>query len=134
MPVDIEIPITDIEEEAERPSRTYRLDTDSGRIAGTTDGLDAVNQAIKKAIITSRFSNLIYNDDYGSEVVDMVHDRSVTQELIETVVPELIRDALSQDTRIIDVYDFDISFKNDEAYISFRADTIFGEPEISEVF
>lgn len=47
MPVDIEIPITDIEEEAERPSRTYRLDTDSGRIAGTTDGLDAVNQAIK---------------------------------------------------------------------------------------
>lgn len=41
----------------------------------------------------------------------MVHDRSVTQELIETVVPELIRDALSQDTRIIDVYDFDISFK-----------------------
>ena len=117
MPVDIEIPITDIEEEAERPSRTYRLDTDSGRIAGTTDGLDAVNQAIKKAIITSRFSNLIYNDDYGSEVGDMVHDRSVTQELIETVVPELIRDALSQDTRIIDVYDFDISFKNDEAYI-----------------
>lgn len=73
MPVDIEIPITDIEEEAERPSRTYRLDTDSGRIAGTTDGLDAVNQAIKKAIITSRFSNLIYNDDYGSEVGDMVH-------------------------------------------------------------
>ena len=26
----------------------------------------------------------------------MVHDRSVTQELIETVVPELIRDALSR--------------------------------------
>ena len=25
MPVDIEIPITDIEEEAERPSRTYGL-------------------------------------------------------------------------------------------------------------
>ena len=64
----------------------------------------------------------------------MVHDRSVTQELIETVVPELIRDALSQDTRIIDVYDFDIIFKNDEDNISFRADTIFGETEISEVF
>ena len=134
MTVDIEIPITDIEEEAERPSRTYRLDTDNGRIAGTTDGLDAVNQAIKKAIISSRFSNLNNNDDYGSEGGDMVHDRAVTQELIETVVPELIRDALSQDTRIIDVYDFDNSFKNDEANISFRADTIFGETEISEVF
>ena len=59
---------------------------------------------------------------------------SIMWKCIETVVPELIRDALSQDTRIIDVYDFDISFKNDEAYISFRADTIFGETEISEVF
>lgn len=134
MSVDIEIPIDEIEEEAELPSKTYRLCINSGRILGTTDGLDAVNQAIRKAITTSRFCNLIYDDDYGSEVNSMVHDKTSTTELIETVVPELIKDALSQDTRIIEAYDFEMSFKNDEAFISFKVDTIFGETEIKEVF
>ena len=52
MAVDIEIPFTDIEEEAEKPSRTYCLDLDTGRIIGMVDGISAVNQAIRKAIIT----------------------------------------------------------------------------------
>lgn len=55
MSVDIEIPIDTIEEEAEKPTRTYRLDLDSGRIIGTVDGIEAVNQAIRKAIITARY-------------------------------------------------------------------------------
>ena len=106
MSVDIEIPIDTIEEEAEKPTRTYRLDLDSGRIIGTIDGIEAVNQAIRKAIITARYKCLIYDDDYGGELKDMVYDEVSTPELIETALPELVRDALSQDTRILDVYDF----------------------------
>lgn len=59
--------------------------------------------------------------------------RGIHSRLIETALPELVRDALSQDTRILDVYDFEISFKNDEAFISFKADTVFGETQIREV-
>ena len=131
MAVDIEIPIDTIEEETEKPTRTYRLDLDSGRIIGTVDGIEAVNQAIRKAIITARYKCLIYDDDYGGELKDMVYDEVSTPELIETALPELVRDALSQDTRILDVYDFEIDFKNDEAFISFKADIIFGETKIS---
>lgn len=134
MAVDIEIPISEIEEETELPTRTYRLDMDSGRISGMTDGIEAVNQAIRKAIVTARFCNLIYDDDYGSELDDKVHDSSATPEFIETIIPELVKDALSQDTRILDVYDFEISLKKDAAYISFKASTIFGETAINEVF
>lgn len=133
MAVDIEIPFSDIEEETEKPSRTYLLDLDSGRITGMTDGLEAVNQAIRKAIITSRYECLIYDSNYGGDLKDMIYDKASTPELIETALPELIRDALSQDTRILDVYDFDFRFGHDEAFISFRADTIFGETQISEV-
>lgn len=133
MAVDIEIPFSDIEEEAEKPSRTYSLDLDSGRIIGMIDGLSAVNQAIRKAIITVRYKCLIYDSDYGGEIEDMVHDAVSTPELIKTALPELIRDALSQDTRILDVYDFEFFFKNDSAFISFSADTIFGKTQISEV-
>lgn len=134
MAVDIEIPVGEIEEETELPTRTYRLDLDSGRISGMTDGIEAVEQAIRKAIVTARFCNLIYDDYYGSELDDKVHDSSATPEFIETIIPELVKDALSQDTRILDVYDFEISLKNDSAYISFKVSTIFGETTIKEVF
>lgn len=131
---DIEIPFDELEEESEKPSGTYRLDLDSGRITGRTGGIEAVNQAIRKALITARFHNLIYDDDYGCEAGDAVHDKNVTPEYLETVLPELVKDALSQDTRITDARNFEISFENDSAYISFTADTIFGETEIQEVF
>lgn len=133
MAVDIEIPVDTIEEESEKPTKTYRLDHDSGRIIGTVDGIEAVNQAIRKAIITARYKCLIYDSDYGGELKDIIYDEVSTPELIETALPELIKDALSQDTRILDVYDFDFRFTNDEAFISFKADTIFGETEINEV-
>lgn len=131
MALDIEIPIDEIEEETEKPSKTYFLDFDSGRIVGNIDGIEAVNQAVRKAIITSRYNNLIYNSDYGSEVKDMIYSEESTPELIETAMPELIKDALSQDTRILDVYDFEFKFENDKAYISFSVDTIFGKTALS---
>lgn len=133
MAADIEIPIDSIEEETEKPSRTYRLDLDSGRIIGIADGIEAVNQAIRKAIITARYKNLIYDDDYGGELGDIICDEDSTPELIETALPVLVKDALSQDTRILDVYDFLFAFKGDSVAVSFRADTIFGETQISEV-
>ena len=106
MSLDIEIPINEIEEEVEKPTKTYCLDLDNGRIIGNIDGIEAVKQAVRKAIITSRYKNLIYDSDYGSEVKDMVYDAESTPELIETALPELIKDALSLDTRILDVSDF----------------------------
>lgn len=133
MAADIEIPIDSIEEETEKPSRTYRLDLDSGRIIGIADGIEAVNQAIRKAIITARYKNLIYDDDYGGELGDIIRDEDSTPELIETALPVLVKDALSQDTRILDVYDFSFAFTGDSVAVSFRADTIFGETQISEV-
>lgn len=133
MSLDIEIPINEIEEEVEKPTKTYFLDLDNGRIIGNIDGLEAVKQAIRKAIITSRYKNLIYDSDYGSEVKDMVYDKESTPELIETALPELIKDALSLDTRILNVSDFEFKFENDKAYISFVVDTIYGSTNISEV-
>lgn len=133
MSLDVEIPINDIEEEVEKPTKTYFLDLDNGRIIGNIDGLEAVKQAIRKAIITSRYKNLIYDSDYGSEVKDMVYDEESTPELIETALPELIKDALSLDTRILNVSDFEFKFENDKAYISFFVDTIYGSTNINEV-
>ena len=47
----IAIPLETVKEAEELPSLTYCLDIENGRIAGKVDGLMAVNQAIRKAII-----------------------------------------------------------------------------------
>ena len=129
----IPIPIDTVTEAEEQPSLTYRLDLDNGRIVGKVDGLEAVNKAIRKAIITPRFKCLIYDNQYGSEIEDAIIAKDATAEYIEAVTEGFVKDALRPDTRILSVYDFQFEFENDKAYIFFRADTIFGKTEIEEV-
>lgn len=129
----IPIPIETITEAEELPSLTYRLDLESGRIVGFVDKLEAVNQAVKKAIITPRFKCLIYNNQYGSEVEEAIISKDASQEYINTVIEGFIKDALRTDTRILSIYDFYVEFKEDKAYVFFRVDTIFGETQIKEV-
>ena len=129
----IPLPISEVTEAEEKPSLTYKLDLDKGRIIGMVDGLEAVNQAIRKAIITPRFKCLIYDNQYGSEIQEAIIAQDATPEYTEAVVPGFVKDALKPDTRILKVYDFQFEFRTEGAYIFFRADTIFGETEFEEV-
>jgi len=90
MPVFIPIPIEELEEPVEQSSKTYRLDFENGRIfsAGSCDGLEAVNQFIKKAILTPRFRCLIYDNQYGSEIKQTIIADDVTNEYIEAELRE----------------------------------------------
>lgn len=133
MAVYIPIPIAEVTQAIEQPSLTYCLDLEKGRIVGKVDGLFAVNQAIRKAIITPRFKCLIYDNQYGSEIQEAIIDKDATPELIEAMVPRFIEDALKPDTRILKIYDFGFEFREDKAYVFFRADTIFGETIFEEV-
>ncbi len=117
----------DEEDEEEETSRTYRLDLDTGRIIGFVDDLDAVEQAVRKAIATPRFDCLIYDDQYGSETACADMAVGATEEYRRSAIEGFIRDALSQDTRILEVGEFEIEFVDDEAYVSFSVSTIFGE-------
>lgn len=129
----IPLPISEVTEAEEKPSRTYKLDLDKGRIMGMVDGLEAVNQAIRKAIITPRFKCLIYDNQYGSEIQEAIIAQDATPEYTEAVIPGFVKDALKPDTRILKVYDFEFEFREDGAYVFFRADTIFGETTFEEV-
>ncbi len=76
-------------EATELPSKTYRLDLDKGRIIGKVDGLAAVNQAIRKALITPRFRCLIYEQPYGSELKDAIITQDATPEYAAATIPAL---------------------------------------------
>lgn len=125
-------PIETVEEAQEAPSKTYRLDLDRGRIVGTVDGIEAVRQAIRKAIITPRFKCLIYDNQYGSEIEETIVAKDADEDYVRATAEGFIRDALLPDSRIIDISDFEFDFIGDSAHIKFTAETIFGQTDIEE--
>lgn len=145
--------VTQVEEAAEPPSKTYRLDLEEGRILGMVDGQEAVRQAIHKAIITPRWKCLIYDNQYGSEIEAAVIQSQgrANRDYIEAVVPGFVRDALRPDSRVTLVYNFVFAFtpeekaerfpalydlmgdEGDSVFVSFDADTVYGTVQIKEV-
>lgn len=129
----IPIGIVQIQEKEEIPTKTYKMDFETGRIIGTVDGIQAITQAIIKAFKTPRFKCLIYDGDYGCELQDVIKDEEASESYISTVGEELLRDATSTDDRVISVSNFKASFEGDEVYISSTIETIFGTVELREV-
>lgn len=116
-------PIDIVAEEAEtiadeQPLKTYALDFDNGVLGGTVNGIDAIKQFVIKAIKTARFRFAIYDDDYGSEIDDLIGSNA-SIDLLETEIPRVIEEALLYDDRITDVYDFELTREGDRLYVSF---------------
>lgn len=134
----ISLPFETIDEGEVETSKTYRIDWENGRIGGYVDGIEAMKQFIKKAILTPRFKCLIYDSQYGSEIRDTLIAPGITREYIEAEAPFLAEDALIHDERVLRVYNFNIEFGeryplHDTVVISFDVDTIYGKIPIEEV-
>lgn len=111
----------EIEEET---SRTYQLEQNAEKVYGYTDGILAVKQAAFKILNTERYQHIIYSWDYGVETMDLYG------EPVSYVCPELerrITDALTQDSRITEVTDFEFEIKEKGSlHALFKVHTIFG--------
>lgn len=115
----------------EQPTHTYKMNLETHRIQGYTDGQEAMIQAIYKILQTERYQYIMYSWNYGIETLDLYG------EPVSYVCPELerrITEALTWDDRIesVDNFEFDIS-KKGEVHVTFTAHTIFGDVEAEKV-
>jgi phage baseplate assembly protein W len=130
--------ILDIDDIDTAPSetKTYAIDFENGRITGKTDGLDAVKQAITKILITERFKNLIYSDNYGCEIKQTLMSDGNTDEFLEAEIPSLLQEALVIDERILGVSNVTMTYdgtERDSVNIGFDVETIYGKMTVEEV-
>ena len=103
-------------EEVQQPSRTYKLDFARGRVAGMTDGLDAVKQAAFKILQTDRYQYEIYSFDYGHELNRLIGG---DPRLVRSEASRMIREALLQDDRISSVSDMQVMVGEDSLMATF---------------
>lgn len=107
-----------------QPSYTYRMDIAEDGIRGHTDRVEAVKQAIYKALNTERYAHPIYSWNYGIELKDLF-GRSYGYVCSE--LPGRIKEALAQDDRIQQVEDFQFSRKGEAVAVTFTAVTTEGD-------
>jgi len=110
-------------DEQQQPSQTWKLDFDKGRITGRTDGLDAVKQAVFKALQTDRFWHAIYDFDYGHELKLLIGSSPV---FVESEAKRMIEEALMTDDRIEDINAVDVEITGDQMVIRFTVQSVFG--------
>lgn len=105
--------------------KTYKIVTneDEERIAGYTDNLDAIKQAIYLILNTERYQYIIYSWDYGVELLDLY---GKPMPYVMSELPRRIKEALTQDDRIEDVTDFEFEKKRKVLHVTFTVVTSFG--------
>lgn len=115
--------------EYRQPNLTYRLSDKI--VAGKIDGIEAVKQAVQHILMTERYSNPIYDDDYGVEL-----EQYVGQDIgiIAADIESTLQDALCQDDRIEDVVVNSVKkseTQNGACVVDFTVYTIYGTIEES---
>lgn len=107
-----------------QPSLTYRLGQKT--VAGKIDKLESVKQAVYHILSTERYSNPIYDENYGVELAQYIgQDIGVIVANIENT----LREALCQDDRITDIQVDNVeksSQENSACIVEFTVFTIYG--------
>jgi hypothetical protein len=86
------------------PNKTYKMS--ETQIAGKVDDLEAIEQTVYHILSVERYACLIYDDNYGVEL-----EKYIGQDLsyLESTIEDTLREALTQDDRILDVQVTDIN-------------------------
>jgi len=87
----------------QRPSLTWQIDLQSGRIKGKIDGVKAIYQAVEKILLTERYAYRIYSWNYGCELLFYIGKDT---DFVMADAERAITDALTQDDRISGIENF----------------------------
>ena len=104
-------------------SKTYYIDFKKDVMRGTTDGIEALKQAIFLILSIERYDYVIYSWNYGIELKDLF-GKPTTYAC--AVLPSRIKQALMQDDRIQDVSDFVTDVEGNTVKVEFKVNSIFG--------
>lgn len=106
----------------EQPTKTYRLN--GNKISGYVDGLEAMRQAVFLILNAQRYEHIIYSWNYGVETRQLIGQ---PKSLVLSELKRLITEALTQDTRITGVSNFEFKTSKRQVHATFTVSTIYGE-------
>ena len=93
--VDIELDDMEIDDLTELTSEipettTYAIDWEQGRIAGKVSEMEALRQYIRKTLMVDRGKFLIYGEEVGSNIRELISAKNLSRAFLETVIPKAV--------------------------------------------
>lgn len=114
--------------------RTYRMDPVKKRIIGTIDGKQAAMQQMWKELLTKRYAYLIYDDQYGDDIMNKIGNMDLTDNYLDNDIPAMIRDCITKDDIVKGVGDIDFEMQErDGVKIQVDVNTIYGDMNVEGV-
>lgn len=89
-------------------------------------GIEALKIFIIKTLKTARYRYLIHSWEYGCEIEDVL-GKTLHKDVLESVIKDMITDALVYDDRIDSITDFKIANVESDVNVSFVVKTSFDE-------
>ena len=128
LPVRENVSVEIVEENKVMTTKTHKIQMFGDRIYGKIDELKAMEQACFKILNTERYAYLIYSWNYGIELKDLF---GKPKSYCKVVLEERIKEALLQDSRVLEVYNFSFTdLARSILAATFTVSTIFGEIEM----
>lgn len=120
-----------LDEEMEEVKPTLRtLDLRESQLNGYIDGLPAIEQAVLKILETERFKYLIYDWEYGIELVDLIGKE---KNYIVADLKRRFEEAIVQYPYVLGILDFEIETVDTETIqVVFKIMTTHGELTIEK--
>lgn len=107
----------------QKPSRTWRIDKQTNRIRGETEGREAVQQAVDILLNVERFRHQIFQPYSGMEWDGLIgRDPGYAAAELQRRVTE----ALTMDDRIRGISDFRYTVQGQNLTATFTVDTVYG--------
>lgn len=107
----------------QQPSRTWRIDKQTNRIRGETEGREAVQQAVDILLNVERFRHQIFQPYSGMEWDGLIgQDPGYAAAELQRRVTE----ALTMDNRIRGISDFRYTVQGQNLTATFTVDTVYG--------
>ncbi len=106
-----------------QPGYTHKLDMEKGRVAGMTDGRDALAQTIYLILSVERYAYAIYSWRYGVQLADLI---GKPRDYAMSEIKRRITEALTQDDRITGVENWSFQPGRRSVLVSFTVMTIYG--------
>lgn len=112
-----------------QPSLSWNINKETNRIEGTTDGLEAVRQAVEIILHVERFRWQIYRPYSGMEWDGLIGQDPgyVGAELQRRLV-----DALTIDDRVTGISNYEYTVDGNSLHATFTVDTVYGSFDESQ--
>lgn len=117
--------IEDIQEE-KKAYKAFGIDFEKKKISGIIDGKEALDQAVKLALMTQRYRYAAFSHYYGTDYTDVFEEG---EQKAMGKLKNAICDSLCCDERIKAVDNFSFEKKGKSMYVKFRVLSIYGETE-----